>query len=175
MIVVRRSAYEEVGGYRTDLRMVLDWEMWVRIATRRRFWYEPSVLACYRDHSASETARLRDVGADLADLRPAIAVVAGYVPEGLRRTVGTDLRGGLHAAIVQAILRRLARGDHRAPGAGQRDLPREPADVAGPGHVGLPQAGPQAADRRVHVAPGRARAGRHPGRGGPAPQAERRV
>jgi hypothetical protein len=26
--VVARSTYESVGGYRTDLRLALDWEMW---------------------------------------------------------------------------------------------------------------------------------------------------
>ena len=31
-IVVRRSAYEQVGGFRTDLPHAADWEMWTRLA-----------------------------------------------------------------------------------------------------------------------------------------------
>jgi len=57
--VVARSTYEQVGGYREDLRFALDWEMWVRIAVRHAVWYERKALAAYRRHARSETARVR--------------------------------------------------------------------------------------------------------------------
>ena len=31
-IVVRRRAYERLGGFRTDLPHAADWEMWTRLA-----------------------------------------------------------------------------------------------------------------------------------------------
>lgn len=57
--VVARSTYEQVGGYREDLRLALDWEMWVRIAVRYPVWYESRALAAFRRHDRSETARIR--------------------------------------------------------------------------------------------------------------------
>jgi hypothetical protein len=60
--VVARSTYEQVGGYREDLRFALDWEMWVRIAVRNAVWYEREALAAYRRHARSETGRVRADG-----------------------------------------------------------------------------------------------------------------
>jgi hypothetical protein len=48
-VVVRRSAYETLGGFDETLGMAgEDWEMWVRIATRFPVWFEPTPLAVYR-------------------------------------------------------------------------------------------------------------------------------
>lgn len=58
--IVARTAYEAVGGYREDLRLALDWEMWVRIAVRYPVWFESRALAAFRRHPHSETARLRN-------------------------------------------------------------------------------------------------------------------
>jgi hypothetical protein len=79
-MVVRKSAYEEVGGFRSDLTYALDWEMWVRLAARYPVWYEPELLACYRVHKASETMRLRGFGEDLADQAKAISIFERYLP-----------------------------------------------------------------------------------------------
>jgi len=78
-IVVLKSAYQEVGGFRSDLSYVLDWEMWVRLASRRPFWYEPELLACYRVHMKSETSRLRRLGEDLQDQVKGIAIIQGHL------------------------------------------------------------------------------------------------
>lgn len=66
-IVVRRSTYEAVGTFRSDLPYCLDWEMWTRIAASHPFAYSPRILAGYRNHRASETARLGTAGVRLAD------------------------------------------------------------------------------------------------------------
>jgi len=79
-MVVRKSAYEETGGFRGDLTYALDWEMWVRLAARYPVWYEPELLACYRVHTESETTRLRRMGEDLADQAKAIRIIEGYLP-----------------------------------------------------------------------------------------------
>lgn len=66
-IVVRRSCYESLGGFRTDLSYVLDWEMWARIARHHPFVYSPRLLAAYRLHDSAESARLRNQGETLED------------------------------------------------------------------------------------------------------------
>lgn len=67
--VVKRSAYERLGGYRGDLPYLLDWEMWCRIAAVGRWGYVPQPGAVYRRHPHSETDRLRRSGETLKDLQ----------------------------------------------------------------------------------------------------------
>ena len=90
-IVVRRDVYERLGGYRGDLRLALDWEMWVRIASRYPVWFEPRPLACWRCHERNESSRLVRAGADVPDLLKAIGIIEGYLPDGARGSVGSDL------------------------------------------------------------------------------------
>jgi glycosyltransferase involved in cell wall biosynthesis len=99
--LVRRSVYERLGGYRLDLRYALDWEMWVRIAAHYDVSYEPQVLACYRRHDASETARLRNDGALSGDVLKAIALFAPHLP--------VDRRDRLMSAAYASFARRTLR------------------------------------------------------------------
>lgn len=79
-VVVRRSVYEALGGFRSELVFTLDWEMWQRISTRFQAWYDPRVLACYREHTGSETPRLVKTGADISDLKRCLKVCRNYLP-----------------------------------------------------------------------------------------------
>jgi len=92
-VVVPRQTYEAVGGYRPELRLALDWEMWVRIAARFPVWHDPQPLACYRRHPDNETARLTASGEAWPDLARAIEINAESVPE--------TLRGDIMAASVR--------------------------------------------------------------------------
>ncbi len=67
-IVVKRSVYENLGGYSLELKYALDWEMWLRIAAKYPVWYEPMILACYRTHGGSETGRLVQTGQNLREI-----------------------------------------------------------------------------------------------------------
>jgi hypothetical protein len=103
-IVVQKSTYQEVGGYRSDLSFVLDWEMWVRLASRRPFWYEPEPLACYRVHTKSETSRLQRLGEDLRDQLKGIAIIQGHLTPGSKAQSSLALRV-LEVARGQLLLR----------------------------------------------------------------------
>lgn len=70
-VVVRKSTYEKVGGFDEKLRYVVDWEMWVRIAAHFPVAYTPKLLASYRVHEGSETARLRRCGLISMDAKQA--------------------------------------------------------------------------------------------------------
>ena len=61
-VVVKRSTYERLGGYRNDIPYVLDWEMWCRIAASGRWGYVAHPGAVWREHDQSETTRLRKSG-----------------------------------------------------------------------------------------------------------------
>jgi len=79
-IVVRKSVYEQLGGFLPELKYSLDWEMWRRIAVRFPFWYEPDVLACYRIHSSSESSRMTASGENIADTLRSIEMCRKYLP-----------------------------------------------------------------------------------------------
>jgi len=85
--IVRRSVYEQLGGFRTDLEYALDWEMWARIAVHHDVWYEPTVLAHYRRHEGSETARLQGTGNDDSDVLRAIEVIGTELPSRERESL----------------------------------------------------------------------------------------
>jgi glycosyltransferase involved in cell wall biosynthesis len=75
-VVVRRSVYTALGGFDEALRYVIDWEMWIRIAAYRAVAYVPMVLAVYRVHSNSQSARLKAAGAITDDLSAGLDRIA---------------------------------------------------------------------------------------------------
>jgi glycosyltransferase involved in cell wall biosynthesis len=98
-IVVRRAAYEEVGGYRTDLPHAADWEMWTRLAAHGPVVFVDEVLARYRRHGGSDTSARVLTGDNIRERVTAIGVVAGHVaPNRRARTT----RRALAYAIVFA-------------------------------------------------------------------------
>jgi glycosyltransferase involved in cell wall biosynthesis len=77
-IVVRRSTYEKIGNYQSDLAYTLDWEMFQRIAANFDIWYEPQILAVWRKHVVSETARLAGNGKLGADYLKVFSLTKEY-------------------------------------------------------------------------------------------------
>jgi glycosyltransferase involved in cell wall biosynthesis len=86
-IAVRRSVYEELGGFDDRLTYAEDWEMWVRVGTRFPVFYEERPLGCYRLHDDSNTGRNLREGRSLDDTRLAIEIFAGYFEPPDRRAV----------------------------------------------------------------------------------------
>jgi GT2 family glycosyltransferase len=120
-IVVRRSVYEKLGGFRPDLIYALDWEMWLRIARTEKFWYEPEPLAAYRCHAANESSRLQRTGDTVADVRRAARVATQSLAPALRRDA---LRYCTRHALETAG-RSFARADHAGAWAQLRAAFRE--------------------------------------------------
>lgn len=77
-IAVRRLVYEQLGGFLPQLRYTPDWEMWQRVASQFSFWFEPSILACYRVHPNSATSRMRLEAADVREVREVIDLTTAY-------------------------------------------------------------------------------------------------
>jgi glycosyltransferase involved in cell wall biosynthesis len=86
-IVVRREAYEKLGGFDHRLRCSEDWEMWVRIAANYPIWYEVESLAAYRMHTNSNTGRHIRSGEDMRYTREAISIFKSYLPESIAERV----------------------------------------------------------------------------------------
>lgn len=54
-IIVRRTAYEKLGGFSPSFGFLFDTDMWARLAALGPVWSEPKPLACYRSHDGSAT------------------------------------------------------------------------------------------------------------------------
>ena len=81
-IAVRRSTYEQLGGFNHDLKHAVDWEMWIRIASKFSFFYEPKILACWRNYAGATTSRQIRSGENIRDIARAIGIWRKYLPEG---------------------------------------------------------------------------------------------
>lgn len=83
-VVIRREAYERLGGYKLDILYTCDWEFYKRVASFYEWWYEPGILAHYREHSNSLTVNLninnREEESSGAAHRRAIEISESYLP-----------------------------------------------------------------------------------------------
>jgi hypothetical protein len=79
-IAVRRSTYEQLGGFNPDLKHALDWEMWIRIASKSALFYDPKILACWRNHAGATTSRQIRSGENIRDIAKAIEIWSSYLP-----------------------------------------------------------------------------------------------
>jgi glycosyltransferase involved in cell wall biosynthesis len=91
-IVVRRSVYEQLGVFRTDLAFTMDWEMWIRIAARYPIWYEPTTLAAFRIHPNSWTSDLNRSAETIIDEQRCIAMVRPLLPPDRAEAISAKAR-----------------------------------------------------------------------------------
>ena len=54
-VMVRRTLYEKVGGFTTDVLWGIDWHMWLRICRHASVGYLAEALAMYRQRASSGT------------------------------------------------------------------------------------------------------------------------
>ncbi|MGB3246333.1 MAG: glycosyltransferase [Sulfitobacter sp.] len=97
-MIVRRSAYEGVGGFSPSLLYSMDWDMWTRLAVSGPVWHDPRPLAYYTSHSGSETFRL---GAHdrAVDCMHTVLRNGRLLPERLRAPIA---RAACHHLLVNA-------------------------------------------------------------------------
>lgn len=91
-MVVKRNTYENIGGFYPPVHFAADWEMWKRIATNYSVLYEPEILACYRQHTGSESSRLIKTGANITDIIMAIEISKLYLPDTISQEVTMQAR-----------------------------------------------------------------------------------
>jgi len=60
-VVCRREVFDVLGGFDTSMQFTLDWEMWLRIASRYPVGYLTEALVQYRRHPGMETGRFEGV------------------------------------------------------------------------------------------------------------------
>ena len=112
-IVVRRSTFEELGGFRSSLPHCLDWDMWKRIALSKALYYDPEPMACYRVHMGADSSRLVATGANVIEERRSIDYSCAALPQQYAPRVR---RAARRAAGVRALrrARQLWKNGHHA-------------------------------------------------------------
>jgi hypothetical protein len=93
--------------------------MWKRIAARYALWYEPRVLASYRQHSASQTARLKRSGRNIEEIRVSIARSASLLDDADAPRVARAARRAYAVFALQNVLESLANDRDRAAAQAQ--------------------------------------------------------
>lgn len=96
-IVVRRSAYEQCGTFRTDLPHAADWEMWTRLAAAGPVVFVDDVLAGYRKHAESDSSHRMRSGINIRERVTAIGTIGQHVPPA--RRAGTARKALLYSVI----------------------------------------------------------------------------
>jgi NAD(P)-dependent dehydrogenase (short-subunit alcohol dehydrogenase family)/Tfp pilus assembly protein PilF/glycosyltransferase involved in cell wall biosynthesis len=91
-MVVRRSTHERLGGYYPDLPEIPDWEIFKRYASFYDWWYEPGILARYREHRQKETPVNWLSGSLAGAIRQAIEVSESYFPVEQRAEITAKAR-----------------------------------------------------------------------------------
>ncbi len=79
-VVVRRTTYEQIGGFRPELIHTADWEMWARAITTQGGVMIPGALACYSETSTNHTARLIRSAGNLEDCLRCADHLARVIP-----------------------------------------------------------------------------------------------
>ncbi|MEM6485634.1 MAG: glycosyltransferase, partial [Pseudomonadota bacterium] len=79
--VIRREAYENLGAYRTDFLYTIDWELYMRIASRYDWWLEPAHLARYRIHGHNVSSEQQSAGIPGEAFITAINLAESYLPD----------------------------------------------------------------------------------------------
>jgi glycosyltransferase involved in cell wall biosynthesis len=110
-IVVRRSVYEKLGGFRTDLPHVADWEMWVRVAAHYPVWYEPATLAAWRVHSASWSVACRKSAENVVDERRCIAIIRPLLPSDQAESISRKARENVARRALSNAYHALGKGE----------------------------------------------------------------
>lgn len=115
-LVLRRSTFEEVGGYDTSFRYAQDYDLWTRLSFEGRFELIREYLYCFRRHSGSVSSCCRDEQ-------------LGYVFDISRRFVERLLDRKVDTAVLQDVTS-LFHGSDADCSAQARSLVRELYDAS---------------------------------------------
>lgn len=86
-VLIRREAFESVGGFDVSLRLVEDYDLWMRISRRFPVTFIPERLTIYRVHGSNMTRQ-----GDLRDAMASLQALHGLLAKdpGLKAAVGRD-------------------------------------------------------------------------------------
>lgn len=90
-VVVKRSTYEQVGMYRTDLSYCADWEFYIRAGLHVKWYAEPRMLARWRMHEQGGSAIVPKIK-QYQSLRYGLDVLMAYLPSPWQERIDSHAR-----------------------------------------------------------------------------------
>jgi len=102
-VTIRRQAHAEVGGFDPSYRYVVDWDFWLRVATRYPLTWLARPSVAVRWHSASETHRFKT---GMADLQETSRLLLGLTHLEDRGVPCRDRRRPIDRRLARAYLNR---------------------------------------------------------------------
>jgi glycosyltransferase involved in cell wall biosynthesis len=99
-LIVSRSAYEELGGFRSMFQHCTDWDMWNRLIIHKQIFYDPAILACNRLSTGSGTSRMIVTGENVREERLCVRISSSHLPRGQAVRL---YRKGMKAAAIRAL------------------------------------------------------------------------
>ena len=116
-VIVRRSVYDAVGPFTSEVVWGIDWHMWLRIAMQTSVAYLAEILAMYREHAQSGTSDVLPSGRNATDelwvLRDVLARMEATNAADARRLRARAMRQLGHRTWCFAEL--MVRAGHRVP------------------------------------------------------------
>ncbi|MEH2057462.1 MAG: tetratricopeptide repeat protein [Nostoc sp.] len=104
-MVIRRTAHERLGGYYPELTEIADWEIFKRFASSYDWWYEPGILARYREHTQKMTPENWLSGKMPKAIRRAIEISDTYFPIEHRAKITANARSqNFNYCLTRAVI-----------------------------------------------------------------------
>jgi len=113
-VVVRREAYEKLGGFDAGAHSAFDWDMWKRLAIGYPFWFEPEILSVASKDGHAETNRLQRSGQQIAHSRISIERSHRLFPRSYTDELSQRACVGLAHAALGLATQNVANGDFAA-------------------------------------------------------------
>jgi glycosyltransferase involved in cell wall biosynthesis len=91
-VMIRRDAFDHIGGFDEQLRVSDDWLMWLQMAAAgMRFGHVPEVMVLYRNHESNLTRSRLAVWNDLCSMFDEF-LATNELPSRIRRRIGLRKR-----------------------------------------------------------------------------------
>ena len=91
-MLVKREAYEALGGFSSSVGSAFDWDMWKRIAVKYPVWYNPEPLSCCGRAGDSLTDEFMLTGQQIEDSLKSIRLSESYLPSELVASISSKAR-----------------------------------------------------------------------------------
>ena len=77
-VVIRKEAFDQLGGFNQSLSHCADWEMWVRVIGKLGGIQIQKQLCCYRDSLVNDTAKVKRTADNLREYEKTFEIFASY-------------------------------------------------------------------------------------------------
>jgi glycosyltransferase involved in cell wall biosynthesis len=112
-VLMRRSVFDQIGGFRPDVRLIGDWHMWIALAMIAPIAYVHHDVLAYRRHESNISHHVAELSLEVRKLRTEVLAKPHLTP-GERACVvfgGRSMEAQFARDKVRYMMSSLRRGD----------------------------------------------------------------